>query len=123
VGAAPTVEWVLPGIALVGFMNGVLNVALGSLVMGRSAPDERGRVGALLTGVASGMQIIAFAAGGALASVLEPRTIFIAAGLLGVLVPLALGPGLIRSARATAADEPNPAATPEPSVAAPVPAP
>jgi MFS family permease len=106
VGAAPTVAWVLPGIALVGSMNGVLNVALGALVMGRTNPDERGRVGALLTGTASGMQILAFAAGGALASVLAPRTVFIAAGLLGVLVPLLLGPGLIRSARATTGGEP-----------------
>jgi len=104
VGVAPSVGWVLPGIAVVGFMNGVLNVALGSLVMGRTAADERGRVGALLTGMASGMQIIAFAAGGALASVLEPRTIFIASGALGVLVPLLLGPALIRRATAPSAE-------------------
>ena len=100
VGVAPTVVWLLPGIAVVGLTNGVLNVALGSLAMGRTSAAERGRVSALLTGVASGMQIIAFAAGGALASVLEPRTIFIAAGALGVLVPVLLGPGLVRSARA-----------------------
>jgi MFS family permease len=96
VGLAPTVAWLLPGIALVGLMNGVLNVTLGSLVMGRTSADARGRVGALLSGVASGMQILAFAAGGALASALAPRTIFIAAGLLGLLVPLLLGPALIR---------------------------
>jgi MFS family permease len=120
VGFAPSVEWVLPGIAVVGFMNGVLNVALGSLVMGRTAADERGRVGALLTGVASGTQILAFAAGGALASVLQPRTIFIAAGLLGVLVPLVLGPGLIRRAGAATPDE---AETPADAEAPAVPAP
>jgi MFS family permease len=97
-GLAPSIAWLLPGIALVGVMNGVLNVALGALVMGRTSADERGRVGALLSGVASGMQILAFAAGGALAAVLEPRTIFIASGALGVLVPLLLGPGLIRRA-------------------------
>jgi MFS family permease len=117
VGVAPTVGWVLPGIAVVGFMNGVLNVALGSLVMGRTAADERGRVGALLTGVASGMQIFAFAIGGALAEVLAPRTIFVASGVLGVLVPLVLGPALIRRAR-TAAD----AVTPEPTTNAVEPA-
>jgi MFS family permease len=115
VGAAPTVEWMLPGITVVGFMNGVLNVALGSLVMGRTAADERGRVGAMLTGVASGTQILAFAAGGALASALEPRTIFIGAGALGVLVPLLLGPGLVRRARATAVDTGEPADVPAPA--------
>jgi MFS family permease len=90
------VLWVLPGIAVVGAMNGLLNVALASLVMGRTAADERGRVSALLSGVASGMQILAFAAGGLLASVLAPRAIFLASGALGVLVPLLLGPALIR---------------------------
>jgi MFS family permease len=115
VGLAPTVAWLLPGMALVGFMNGVLNVALGSLVMNRTASDERGRVSALLSGVASGMQILAFAAGGALASVLEPRTIFVAAGVLGVFVPLILGPALIRRV----GNDPAPA----PESAAHVPAP
>jgi len=119
VGLAPAVVWVLPGIALVGFMNGVLNVALGSLVMGRTAADERGRVGALLTGVASGTQILAFAAGGALASVLEPRTIFVAAGVLGAAVPLSLGPGLVR--RAHAGHPPTQAAPAADTTAAAVP--
>jgi MFS family permease len=110
VGFAPSVEWVLPGIALVGATNGVLNVTLASLAMSRTAADERGRVSALLSGTASGMQILAFAAGGGLAAVLAPRTVFVAAGALGLLVPLALGPGLIRSARLT-----TPAATPAPT--------
>jgi MFS family permease len=99
---------VLPGAALVGLMNGVLNVTLVSLVMGRTLAAERGRVGALLTGVASGTQILAFAMGGALAEAFAPRQIFVAAGMLGVLVPLALGRGLLRSATA-AASTPVPA--------------
>jgi MFS family permease len=98
VGLAPTVLWVLPGAALLGLMNGVLNVTLASLAMSRTSAAERGRVSALLSGLASGTQILAFAAGGALAAVLEPRVIFVAAGALGVCVPLALGPGLIRRA-------------------------
>lgn len=100
VGLAPTVAWVLPGVAFLGLMNGVLNVTLSSLAMGRTSAVERGRVAALLTGLASGTQILAFAAGGGLASVLSPRTIFVAAGVLGVSVPLVLGPGLLRSAAA-----------------------
>jgi MFS family permease len=102
IGVAPTVGWVLPGAALVGLMNGVLNVTVASLAMSRTRAAERGRVGALLTGVASGTQILAFAAGGALASVFAPREIFVAAGVLGALVPLALGRGLLRSASAAA---------------------
>ncbi|MDT4943161.1 MAG: hypothetical protein QOJ34_3250, partial [Pseudonocardiales bacterium] len=54
-------------------------------------------------------------AGGALAAVLEPRTIFVAAGLLGVLVPLLLGPALIRNVGrdAAAASELETVAVPE----------
>jgi MFS family permease len=106
VGLAPTVLWVLPAAMVLGLTNGVLNVTLASLAMSRTSTAERGRVSALLSGVASGTQILAFAAGGALASVLEPRTIFVAAGALGILVPLALGPGLIRHVREDQADQP-----------------
>jgi MFS family permease len=97
-GGVPSVAWVLPVGALLGATNGILNVALSSLVMGRAVASERGRVGALLTGVASGTQILAFAAGGALAGVFTPREIFVAAGALGMLVPILLGRGLIRAA-------------------------
>ena len=55
---------------------------LTSLVMGRARPGERGRVSALVTGVASGTQILAFALGGALAAAFTPREIFVAAGSL-----------------------------------------
>jgi MFS family permease len=113
IGFAPSVGWVLPGAVLVGMMNGLLNVTLASLVMGRTLAAERGRIGALLTGVASGMQILAFAMGGALAEVFAPRQIFVAAGVLGVLVPLALGRGLLRSATAASS-----ALTPAPAFAA-----
>jgi MFS family permease len=109
VGLAPTVLWVLPAAAVLGLTNGVLNVTLASLAMSRTSTAERGRVSALLSGVASGTQILAFAAGGALASVLDPRTIFVAAGALGLLVPIALGRGLIRKAGAATAAQPEPA--------------
>jgi MFS family permease len=99
VGLVPSVGWILPAIGLVGLMNGVLNVTLSSLVMGRTRSEERGRVGALLVGISSGTQIVAYAVGGALAGAFTPRQIFLAAGVLGVLVPLGLGRGLIRSAR------------------------
>jgi hypothetical protein len=60
--------------------------------------------------VASGTQLIAFAAGGALASVFAPREIFVAAGVLGMVVPLTLGPGLVRAAtRRALTAQPQPA--------------
>lgn len=108
VGAAPTVAWVLPAAVALGLTNGVMSVTLASLAMGRTSSAERGRVSALLNGVGSGTQILAFAAGGALAAVLAPRAIFEAAGVLGICVPLILGPGLIRKARATSTPTPAP---------------
>jgi MFS family permease len=109
VGAAPTVWWVLPAVMLLGATNGVLVVTLSSLAMSRTEAGERGRVGAVVSGVSSGTQILAFALGGALAGVFSPREIFIASGAFGIVVPLILGRGLIRSAVATTV-VPHPAA-------------
>jgi MFS family permease len=108
-GGVPSVAWVLPVAALLGATNGILNVALSSLVMGRALASERGRVGALLTGVASGTQILAFAAGGALAGAFTPREIFVTAGVLGIMVPVLLGRGLIRAAGVRPDPRPAPA--------------
>ena len=110
--AVPDVALVLPVAFAIGAANGVLNLALGSLVMGRAAADARGRVGAVLNGVASGTQLGAYALGGLLAAALTPREIFAAAGLSGLLGPLLFGRRLVRAAApvaiapATAADVP-----------------
>jgi MFS family permease len=94
----PTVVLVLPVAYLIGAANGVLNVALSSLVMGRAAADSRGRIGAVLNGVASGTQLGAYAMGGLLAAVLTPREIFAAAGISGLLAPLLFTRRLVRAA-------------------------
>jgi MFS family permease len=99
IGMAPTVVWLLPAGFITGAANGVLNVTLSSLVMGRTAADERGRVAALLGGVASGTQLVAFAAGGALAARLSPRIVFELAGGLGLLAPVLFGRRVVRAAQ------------------------
>ena len=98
-GGAPSVVWLLPIGLVTGLANGALNVTLASLVMGRTAADERGRVGALLSGIASGTQLIAFAAGGALTAVLDPRAVFVLAGCCGLLAPVLLGRTVLRAAQ------------------------
>lgn len=98
IGVAPTVGWVMVGSAVVGLTNGVLNVAVASLAMLRTAADERGRVSALLTGVVSGTQILALAAGGTVSAWFTPREVFVAAGVLGLLAPLLLARPLLRAA-------------------------
>jgi hypothetical protein len=102
-GLAPTVAWVLPAVLAGGIGNGVLNLAVGSLVGMRSAEAVRGRVAAIVGGLASAGQVGAMLLGGVLASVLAPRQIFVLAGLLGMLVPLALGHRLLAAAGRPAA--------------------
>lgn len=96
-GLAPTVE----ALTVIGFGagigNGVLSVCAQALLMGTAAPEERGRVGALVAGTLSAAELGAYAAGGALASVLGPREIFVYGGLLGVLAPVLLGRALLRA--------------------------
>jgi MFS family permease len=99
-GLVPAAGWLLPVGFVTGAGNGVLNVTLSSLVMGRAQAGERGRVGALLNGVASGTQLAAFAVSGVLAASLSPRTVFVLAGGLGLLAPLLFGRRVVRAAAA-----------------------
>jgi MFS family permease len=87
-GLSPTVVVLLAASTVTGAFNGALNVATSALIYGRAAAQARGRVAALVGGVGSGAQLAAYAAGGALAGPLGPRTVFVAAGVLGALVPL-----------------------------------
>ncbi len=94
-GLAPRVGWLLPAVLAGGMCNGLLNLAIGSLVGIRSAEAVRGRVAAIVGGLASGAQVGALLVGGLLAAVLAPRQIFVLGGLLGLLAPLALGRRLL----------------------------
>lgn len=105
-GLATSIRWLLVFGLATGSANGVLNVCMGSLVMGRAAPAERGRIGALLGGIVSGTQLAAYAASGALAAVLSPRAIFVAAGCLGLLSPLLFGRAVLRAASLNALQVP-----------------
>ncbi len=103
IGLTPGVAVLLVVGAAAGAANGVLNVCTGALVMGTARPDQRGRVGAVLGGVVSGTQLAAYAVGGALASSVSPRVIFVGAGVLGLLAPVVLGGTVVRAARRAAA--------------------
>jgi MFS family permease len=98
-GLAPDVAVLLAVSSVAGAANGVLNVCLGSLVMGTAAPSERGRIGAVLGGVVSATQLAAYAVGGALAGAISPRQIFVGAGVLGLLAPVLMGAKVLRAAR------------------------
>ncbi len=94
---APAVGWLAPASVIGGFANGVLNLCSGALIMQRTPTEVRGRISATLSGVTSAALIGSYALGGALAAVLTPREIFLAAGCLGLLAPVVLGRGLLRS--------------------------
>ena len=97
-GLAPSPAWALPAVVAGGTCNGLLNLAIGSLVGIRTAEAVRGRVAAIVGGLTSAGQVGAMLLGGLLAAVLGPRQIFVLAGLLGALVPVALGRRLLASA-------------------------
>ena len=103
-GLSPGVVCLI-GVGIVtGVSNGVLNVSSNALILGRAVAAERGRVGALVGGVTSGTQLVAYAVGGAVAVVLTPREIFVLAGLLGMLAPLAFARTVLRAVRPGVSD-------------------
>lgn len=103
-GLAPTVLWLLPIGFVTGVGNGVLNVTMASLIAHRTPESERGRVGALRNGIAAGTQLVAFAAGGVLTSLLSPRTVFVLGGAVALIAPLVFGRRLVRAAGEDPAD-------------------
>lgn len=110
-GLSPDVHWLVGVGVATGVCNGLLSVCTSALLMGSIRPGERGRVGALVAGVVSGTQLLAYAAGGALAAALSPRTIFVLGGALGALAPLLLGRPVVRAAAARADTEARPPET------------
>ena len=99
-GLSPNIGFLLVLGALAGVGNGVLNVTANALVMGSAAPQERGRVAAVLSGVVSGCLLAAYAIGGAVATALTPREVFVVAGVLGALAPLLVARTVLRAATA-----------------------
>jgi MFS family permease len=106
-GLSPGVAWLCAFGFATGTMNGVLNVATGALVMGNATPSERGRVAAVLGAAVSGTQLAAYAAGGLLAASLGPRGVFVLAGCLALLAPVATGLPLLRAAARHQAQTPS----------------
>jgi MFS family permease len=103
--AAPTVAWLLPMAVAGGAANGLLNLGTSTMIMLRAPAEARGRIAATVNAVTSAALIGAYLLGGVLAGVATPRQMFLAAGLLGLLAPIAGGGRLARAA----AYQPRPA--------------
>jgi MFS family permease len=94
-----SVALIVPLALLGGAANGVLNLTNSSLVMMRAPEQARGRIAAALNGTVSASLIGAYMIGGLLAAHLTPRTIFLFAGLLGLIAPMYFGAALLRAVR------------------------
>jgi MFS family permease len=101
-GLAPNVLWLMAAGALTGMGNGVVNVTSGTLITAAAKPAERGRVAAVMNGATSGCLVAAYVVGGAVASVLSPREVFLAGGCLAMLAPVAIGRLVVRAATGSA---------------------
>ena len=89
-GAAPAVLVLVPLSVLAGVGNGMVNVCVATLVTTRTEERMRGRVAAAMGAVLNTASVGSLAAGGALAAVLDPRQIYLLAGVLGCAVTAVL---------------------------------
>jgi MFS family permease len=79
-GIANGLVTLLIGSVTVGFGSGMLNAAVSTLMVVRSADSVRGRVVAALTGTARACSLVALLLGGFLGALLGTRMTFVASG-------------------------------------------
>lgn len=81
---APVVTILVPISILGGLGNGYAGTCLSTLVMTRTPDSGRGRVSAAANAIFGAAQGVSLLLGGAVATLLSPRAIYAAAGLLGL---------------------------------------
>ncbi len=94
--SAPGILWLFFPAVVGGLGNALLNASVNTVVALRIPEEVRGRVAATLGGVMSGAMAGAILLGGVAANLLTPREVFLLAGIVGLAVPLTLGPRLLR---------------------------
>ncbi len=106
-GLAPGV--VTLGVALValGVFNGLVNTGAQTTIALRVPLEQRGRVLAAVVGVLRTASVLGLVLGGAVGGLLEPRTVMVGAGALGLLVALWLWRRLWRSPDTDATGSPE----------------
>lgn len=105
-GLAPGPSVYLVLVVVIGLLLGGLNAVVMTLVVTETGAGTRGRVVAFVGGAARSCGMIALAVGGLLGTLLDPRTSFVAVGVVG----LAIGIVALRAARGRV-----PAARPQPA--------
>ncbi|HEX6682507.1 MAG TPA: MFS transporter [Candidatus Limnocylindrales bacterium] len=115
VGTVQAVLWLVPIFLVGGALNGLLNVVIGTLMGRRVPPDARGRAAAAMQSRVNGLALVGFLAGGVLLEVVTPRWMYLGAGLLGLVVVLAVTPVVLRAVRPTQ-ETPTQETVPEPAL-------
>lgn len=90
-GIAPNIGFLGFAWTVAGFGLGVLNVVTSTLLMTRTPDGRRGQVLATTQGLSRGCSLVATALGGLLGAALGPRETFVWAGIMALLVSVALG--------------------------------
>jgi MFS family permease len=96
-GLAGNVVVLTIGAVTIGLASGMLNAAVSTLLVTRTAEDRRGRVIAALGGTARACSLMALLLGGAAGALLGTRPTFITAGVLAALAALVALVPLLRS--------------------------
>jgi MFS family permease len=89
-GTAPTVLVLVPLSVFAGVGNGMVNVCVATLVTTRTEEQMRGRVAAAMGAILNTASVGSLAAGAALATILDPRQVYLLAGALGCTVTVVL---------------------------------
>jgi MFS family permease len=98
-GMVQAVLWVVPLFLAGGALNGGLNVFMGTLMGRRIPPDARGRAAGAMQSRINGGALAGFVLGGVLLEVVSARWMILGAGMLGVVVVLAVTPMVLRVSR------------------------
>ncbi|WP_112248304.1 MFS transporter [Kribbella monticola] len=96
-GLARNVVVLLIGAVAIGLASGMLNAAVSTLLVTRTAEERRGRVIAALSGTARACSLLALLLGGAAGAVLGTRPTFVTAGGLAAVAAVAAGVLVLRS--------------------------
>ncbi|WP_185448569.1 MFS transporter [Kribbella qitaiheensis] len=96
-GLATNVVMLAIGSVAIGWASGMLNAAVSTLMVTRTAEHLRGRVIAALGGTVRACSLMALPLGGVAGVLLGIRPTFITAGVLGVLAALVAGVLVLRS--------------------------
>ena len=119
-----SVGWLFPLFVVGGATNGAENVAASVLIARRVPTEAHGRAYARFTAVANGASVVGFVLGGVLLAVLPVRTMFVGAGVAGVLIALVMAVPMLRAvaaSRASAGPSTPPPGSDAPSPASPAP--